>query len=306
MSSKNYGFEDEAECLSIMYSMLLCGVLIGIIKFILYSINPDTTNCIFAGRTRSGKQTKEVQRMLVKTMKGTRNQLKRKMKCKVRYGSASDNLWMVEHKAYGEQKCMSRRHVNYLGRNEENDDGKNVFEEEALKEVLNMIPKELDGERFEDALARVGRCIGGGTGTENADSDSDLEVVADSITVNLRCPVSSSIYVCTQALFSTDCDASGIMSGSRIKIAGRFKPCAHMGCFDLETFVELNQRSRKATSIGFWLQWQCPICLKNYSLENLIIDPYFNRITTMVFLTLDLLNFPGFISVHDVWRQTYS
>uniref|UniRef100_A0A2P2MH88 SP-RING-type domain-containing protein n=1 Tax=Rhizophora mucronata TaxID=61149 RepID=A0A2P2MH88_RHIMU len=60
------------------------------------------------------------------------------------------------------------------------------------------------------------------------------------------------------------------MSGSRMKVAGRFKPCAHMGCFDLEVFVELNQRSRK---------WQCPICLKNYSLEDVIIDPYFNRIT---------------------------
>lgn len=52
-----------------------------------------------------------------------------------------------------------------------------------------MIPKESDGELFEDALARVRRCIGGGE-TENADSDSDLEVVAESITVNLRCPVS--------------------------------------------------------------------------------------------------------------------
>lgn len=53
-----------------------------------------------------------------------------------------------------------------------------------------MIPKESDGERFEDALARVCRCVGGGTTTDNADSDSDLEVVADSFVVNLRCPVS--------------------------------------------------------------------------------------------------------------------
>ena len=36
------------------------------------------------------------------------------------------------------------------------------------------------------------------------------------------------------------------MSGSRIKVAGRFLPCVHMGGFDLEVFVELNQRSRKA------------------------------------------------------------
>ena len=46
------------------------------------------------------------------------------------------------------------------------------------------------------------------------DGDSDLEVVSDSVTVNLRCP----------------------MSGSRIRAAGRFKPCEHMGCFDFQIF----------------------------------------------------------------------
>jgi hypothetical protein len=40
---------------------------------------------------------------------------------------------------------------------------------------------------------------------------------------------------------------SSQMSGSRIKVAGRFKPCLHMGCFDLNTFVELNQRARKVS-----------------------------------------------------------
>ena len=79
---------------------------------------------------------------------------------------------------------------------------------------------------------------------DNADSDSDLEVVADFFTVNLRCP----------------------MSGSRMKVAGRFKPCAHMGRSDLEIFVEMNQCSRK---------WQYPICIEKYSLENVIIGPYF-------------------------------
>ncbi|BFG34367.1 hypothetical protein CerSpe_206410 [Prunus speciosa] len=127
--------------------------------------------------------------------------------------------------------------------------GVRIVKRRTLQQVLNVIPKESDGERFEDALARVCRCVGGGTAMDNDDSDSDLEVVADSFTVNLRCP----------------------MSGSRMKVAGRFKPCLHMGCFDLEVFVEMNQRSRK---------WQCPICLKNYALENVIIDPYFNRITS--------------------------
>nr|XP_034569432.1 E3 SUMO-protein ligase SIZ2-like [Setaria viridis] len=77
------------------------------------------------------------------------------------------------------------------------------------------------GEKFDDALARVRRCVGGGTEANNADSDRDIEVVADSVSVNLRCP----------------------MTASRIQIADRFKPCAHMGCFDLEAFIEINQRS---------------------------------------------------------------
>lgn len=33
-----------------------------------------------------------------------------------------------------------------------------------------------------------------------------------------------------------------------MKVAGRFKPCIHMGCFDLDVFVEMNQRSRKASN----------------------------------------------------------
>ncbi|XP_074571337.1 E3 SUMO-protein ligase SIZ1-like isoform X2 [Curcuma longa] len=120
----------------------------------------------------------------------------------------------------------------------------------SVHQVRSLVPKEEDGESFETALARVCRCIGGGAATDDAE-DSDVEVVADCVTVNLRCP----------------------MSGSRIRTAGRFKPCMHMGCFDLEAFVELNQRSRK---------WQCPICLQNYSLENIIVDPFFNRITSLL------------------------
>ncbi|VFQ96612.1 unnamed protein product [Cuscuta campestris] len=126
--------------------------------------------------------------------------------------------------------------------------GVRIVKKRTVQQILNSIPKESDGERFEDALARVCR-VGGGDVAENADSDSDIEIVADFIPVNLRCP----------------------MSGSRIKRAGRFKPCVHKGCFDLEVFVEMNLRSRK---------WQCPICLKNYSLEHIIVDPYLNQITS--------------------------
>ncbi|XP_047319846.1 E3 SUMO-protein ligase SIZ1-like [Impatiens glandulifera] len=128
--------------------------------------------------------------------------------------------------------------------------GIRLIKRRTFEQILNMIPKESDGEKFDDALARVRRCVGGGNATGNDnDSDSDLEVVADCISVNLRCP----------------------MSGSRMKVAGRFKPCLHMGCFDLEVFLMMTERSRK---------WQCPICLKNYCLDKVIIDPYFSRITS--------------------------
>ncbi|KAL9230505.1 hypothetical protein vseg_005845 [Gypsophila vaccaria] len=129
--------------------------------------------------------------------------------------------------------------------------GVRLVRKRTFEQVLGMIPKEAEGESFEDALARIHRCIGGGITTGNDDSDSDLEVIADFVPVSLRCP----------------------MSGSRMKTAGRFRPCAHMGCFDLQTLVEINERTRK---------WQCPICLKNYSLEDVIVDPFFNRILHMI------------------------
>ncbi|KAH8939688.1 hypothetical protein BDL97_15G048700 [Sphagnum fallax] len=131
--------------------------------------------------------------------------------------------------------------------------GVRIIRRNSLRQVMDLIPAVTKGEAFEDALVRLRRCINGGHGAgggvDDDDDDSDLEVITESITVSLRCP----------------------MSGSRIKVAGRFKPCLHMGCFDLNTFVELNQRARK---------WQCPICLKNYSIESLIIDPLFNCITS--------------------------
>ncbi|KAH9700767.1 E3 SUMO-protein ligase SIZ1 [Citrus sinensis] len=67
--------------------------------------------------------------------------------------------------------------------------GVRIVKRRSVQQVLNLIPKESEGEHFEDALTRVCRCVGGGNAADNADSDSDLEVVADSIGVNLRCPM---------------------------------------------------------------------------------------------------------------------
>ncbi|KAL3536299.1 hypothetical protein ACH5RR_004760 [Cinchona calisaya] len=127
--------------------------------------------------------------------------------------------------------------------------GVRVVKRLTLEQVLDWISSQQDGEKWEDALARVRRCIGGGAAAES--TDSDLEVVMESLTVSMRCP----------------------MNGSRIRIAGRFKPCTHIGCFDLETFVQLTETTRK---------WQCPTCLKNYSLENICNDLFFSRITSMM------------------------
>ncbi|KAL4575173.1 hypothetical protein LXL04_022015 [Taraxacum kok-saghyz] len=131
--------------------------------------------------------------------------------------------------------------------------GVRLVKQRNVEQVISMIPNEEEGESFTEAVNRVCRCINGGMATANDDgsSDSDLEVIADNVTINLRCP----------------------MSGCRMNTAARFKGCIHLGCFDLHTLVEINQRSRK---------WQCPICLKNYSLEDIIIDPYLNRIVKMM------------------------
>ncbi|KAK4367216.1 hypothetical protein RND71_015096 [Anisodus tanguticus] len=68
--------------------------------------------------------------------------------------------------------------------------GVRLVKQRTIQQILNMIPKEPDGEIFEDALARVRRCVGGRTETENADGDYELEaVVADFVLVNLRCPL---------------------------------------------------------------------------------------------------------------------
>eukprot|EP00897_Mesotaenium_endlicherianum_P002787 jgi/Mesen1/2536/ME000161S01598 len=122
---------------------------------------------------------------------------------------------------------------------------------EDAASVLAMVPPEAAGESYDDALARVKRCVAGGLDKRGAsgdgDSDSDLEVVQDVTVLSMRDP----------------------MSGARICTAGRFRGCQHMGGFDLRTLVEINQRARK---------WQCPVCLGSYTVEDLIVDPYFNCI----------------------------
>ncbi|GKC15684.1 E3 SUMO-protein ligase SIZ1-like protein isoform X2, partial [Tanacetum coccineum] len=101
--------------------------------------------------------------------------------------------------------------------------GVRLVKQRTFQEVISFIPSEQEGESFSEAVARVSRCAGRGVAAANDDSSSDLDVIADNVTVNLRCP----------------------MSGCRMKIAARFKGCAHLVGFDLHTLVQINQRSRK-------------------------------------------------------------
>ncbi|CAI5961754.1 unnamed protein product [Closterium sp. NIES-64] len=101
--------------------------------------------------------------------------------------------------------------------------------------------------------------------SSDSSSSSDLIVMQDHVTLNLRCP--------STAL--TPSSPSSQMSGSRIREAGRFRECAHMGgCFDLHTFIEINN------ALGRHVDgcWQCPVCMKLYALDSLIIDPFFHRV----------------------------
>ncbi|KAL6532678.1 hypothetical protein OROHE_014100 [Orobanche hederae] len=121
---------------------------------------------------------------------------------------------------------------------------------ERIRVILSLIPKEAEGECFEDALVRVRRCIGGGATTENADLDRDIEVVADSVPVNLRCP---------HEWFKNE----GGWKVQALHTHGLFR--SGSVCGNEPTLQE---------------DWQCPVCLKNYSWEKIIIDPYFNQITS--------------------------
>jgi hypothetical protein len=57
-----------------------------------------------------------------------------------------------------------------------------------------------------------------------------------------------------------------------MKVAGRFKPCLHMGCFDLDVFVELNQRSRKASFLTLCKTWFYCSCFDSLFEHALVCD----------------------------------
>ena len=63
-----------------------------------------------------------------------------------------------------------------------------------LLQVLSLVTSQSEGELFEKFLAHVKHCVGGGASQGNSnDNDSDLKVVAESVSMNLHFPVSKMI-----------------------------------------------------------------------------------------------------------------
>ena len=61
-----------------------------------------------------------------------------------------------------------------------------------LLQVLSLVTSQSKGELFEESLSRVKRSVGGGASQGNSD-DRDLKVVAKSVSMNLRFPISKMI-----------------------------------------------------------------------------------------------------------------
>ena len=88
---------------------------------------------------------------------------------------------------------------------------------------MELIPSEKEGEPYEEAMARVRRCIGGGgqgVGCDDDGSDSDLEVVAESINVNLRCPVRTLLLCYTTIFYKNGLCPSYLPKKCRYNFAG--------------------------------------------------------------------------------------
>ncbi|KAK0406014.1 hypothetical protein QR680_018317 [Steinernema hermaphroditum] len=76
----------------------------------------------------------------------------------------------------------------------------------------------------------------------SADKDSDMRI--DTIRVSLLCPLT---------LKRMQCPAKG-------------RQCGHLQCFDLESFLQMNECRPK---------FNCPVCPKRISLMNLVVDEFF-------------------------------
>ena len=86
---------------------------------------------------------------------------------------------------------------------------------------------------------------GGGKKEEGDESDDEVEIGCT--VVSLRCP----------------------MSGGRMRTPARFASVGGLNAFDLDTFLDVVQRSRK---------WQCPHSMRNLPVQQLLVDAYLSHI----------------------------
>ena len=77
-----------------------------------------------------------------------------------------------------------------------------------LLQVLILVTSQSEGELFEESLSRVKRCVRGGASQGNSDdSDSDLKVVEEFVSMNLRFPVSKMISMLSiRLIWSFQCE----------------------------------------------------------------------------------------------------
>lgn len=59
------------------------------------------------------------------------------------------------------------------------------------------------------------------------------------------------------------------MSGGRMRTPARFASVGGLNAFDLDTFLDVVQRSRK---------WQCPHSMRNLPVQQLLVDAYLSHI----------------------------
>ncbi|ORX47652.1 hypothetical protein BCR36DRAFT_413592 [Piromyces finnis] len=101
----------------------------------------------------------------------------------------------------------------------------------------------------------------------NLKKGSDDEIETTSSIVSLRCPISR----------------------ARIKTPCRFKECTHVQCFDLTSYLQLNEKSPN---------WKCPVCNIRYTWKSLVMDGYIQDILNNVSMNVDSI----VVEVNGTWH----
>eukprot|EP00798_Chlamydomonas_sp_ICE-L_P020010 gene20010-26724_t len=113
-----------------------------------------------------------------------------------------------------------------------------LVRQRSMNEVMAMMEEALT---LQDSLTRLQKEL------SHTLDDDDIKIETVNTVINLRCP----------------------LSGSRIRTAAHFSEVKGLSCFDLHSFLQTAQQTRK---------WQCPHSLTNSSLVCLRKDTYMQRV----------------------------